>query len=539
MQLRWTVVGLAVLVAGLAWAQGGPTVWVASPWVHVLRDSPPGTDTTIRLQAAGNETESFRFIVRAGTAAVEVAGVTVSPLQGPGAALPAGQVALFREHYLELAKPSYRSKAQPGWYPDPLIPFVDPFTGKPPAGGQYQALPCQVAAGQNQGFWGDVQVPKGAKPGVYRGKVTVALTGQPGVELPLRLEVLDFSLPDTFSMRSNFGSLGRVVNQAGLKPGTPEAEQLLDRSLRLFLAHRCQPSTVGTVWPKYTPDQGMNDQETGERLRHVVEDLHVNSLALPFPWGEGPDKCRAYLKALAAYLRQKGWLQYGYLYLRDEPNNAEEYQTVREQGKVIREADPGLRRMCTEQTVSSNPAWGDLYGAVDIWCPLWGLWDEPTAATRLQQGEELWSYTALCQGPDGTPWWQVDFDPVMFRAPFWTSWRYGVTGFLYWSSTYWDRYDPWVKPYFRDSYWGEGILVYPGGPAGLSCPAPSIRLKLIREAMEDYEYMTLAAGKGHRAETDEIVRGVASSFQNWDRQPYSYQAARRQLADLITGSEGH
>jgi len=245
------------------------------------------------------------------------------------------------------------------------------------------------------------------------------------------------------------------------------------------------------------------------------------------------------------------------MYLKDEPNNAEEYEIVRGQGALIHEADPEIARMCTEQTVTSNPEWGDLYGAVDIWCPLWGLWDEPTANQRLELGERLWSYTALCQGPEGTPWWQIDMDPLHFRAPFWTSWTYDITGFLYWSSVYW-AYETmegaWERPAFRDNYWGEGMLLYPGTPAGIAGPVTSIRLKLAREALEDYEYMAMAAALGgegrlitrmgrermemvrepdSEAQVDALVADVASSFRDWSHNAADYERARERLAQMI------
>ena len=114
------------------------------------------------------------------------------------------------------------------------------------------------------------------------------------------------------------------------------------------------------------------------------------------------------------------------------------------------------------------------------------------------------------------------------------SWRYGITGFLYWSSVYWPPdHDPWVNPHFRDKYWGEGMLLYPGKPVGVEGPVTSIRLKLIREAMEDFETMTLAAEAGRKSKVDRIVRGLARSFTDWERDPEGYMVARAELAEVI------
>jgi hypothetical protein len=62
---------------------------------------------------------------------------------------------------------------------------------------------------------------------------------------------------------------------------------------------------------------------------------------------------------------------------------------------------------------------------------------------------------------------------------------------------------------------------------------PSIRLKLIREALEDFEYMTLAAKQGHKSEVDGIVGSLARSFTDWSQDPEAYIAARAKLAALI------
>src|SRR5690348_1075091 len=55
----------------------------------------------------------------------------------------------------------------------PLIPFVDPSTGEPPAGGTYIAAPVELAGGHNLVVWVDVAVPVNARSGEYEGHYTV------------------------------------------------------------------------------------------------------------------------------------------------------------------------------------------------------------------------------------------------------------------------------------------------------------------------------------------------------------------------------
>ncbi|MHB8898659.1 MAG: DUF4091 domain-containing protein [Thermoguttaceae bacterium] len=523
------VLSLLVGLSGAAAARGqAPVVWVASPWQHVLRSTEPGAARAAEIVAARNEFEPLRVIVRAGDKALSDVRVEAAALVGPAGRIEASNVALFREHYIDVFKPSPRSKAPTGWYPDALVPLAG-GTDAP----QTPPAPMSVEAGTNQGIWADVYVPRDTAPGEYSGPITVTADGAKIGSVPVKVRVLPFTLPDTIAVRSNFGSLGSgLARHLGMDTDSKEFAAVEDRYIDTLLAHRAIPSSLGNVWPKWTPEGGIDDSASGERLRMMVEERHVNSLCVPFAYRSEPEKCRAYLRDMGAYLKAKGWLDLAYIYMEDEPNDAEQYETVRKQGEMIRES--GIRRMCTEQTVTSNPEWGNLYGAVDIWCPLWCLYDEPTARQRQELGEEIWTYTALCQGKGTAPFWQIDFAPVHFRAPFWVNWHYDAKGFLYWSSIYWGKdQDPWTRPHFRDSFWGEGMLLYPGKTVGLAGPAPSIRLKLVREAMEDFEYMTLAAGQGHKAEVDQIVDGLVSSFDQWSQTPDDYRAARAKLAALI------
>lgn len=523
------VLSLLVGLAGLGpvWSQE-PVVWVASPWQHVLRSTEPGEAKSAEIVAARNEYEPLRVILRAGSRALANVHVEASDLTGPAGQIEASHVALFREHYINVFEPSHRSTAPTGWYPDALIPIAGGD-----AAAKYPPMPVHIEPGTNQGVWVDVYIPRDTAPGEYSGTITVTADGARLGSVPVALRVLPFTLADKIAMRSNFGGLGGgLARHLGMDAGSKEFAAVEDQYIDTLLAHRAIPSSLGNIWPKWTLEGGIDDSSSGERLRAMVQDRHVNSLCVPFAYRTEPEKCRAYLRDMAAYLRSKGWLDLAYIYLEDEPNDAEQYETVRQQGELIRES--GIQRMCTEQTVTSNPEWGTLYGAVDIWCPLWCLYDEKTARERQTLGEEIWTYTALCQGKGAAPFWQIDFSPVQFRAPFWVSWHYGVKGFLYWSSIYWTKgQDPWTTPHFREQYWGEGMLLYPGRDAGLRGPVPSIRLKLIREALEDFEYMTLAGQQGHKAQVDEIVASLARSFDDWSHSPDAYMAARAKLAALV------
>lgn len=514
------------------------TVWVASPWERVLKTTPKGELKSAAVKAAANEYEPFRIIIHNdGKSQVTGLNVSVSNLENAEASINSKNVRLYRANYVKIEKPSYATSNPSGWYPDPLIPFLNDSSA---AGAVFTASPFSIDTLQNVEIWCDLFVPKGTKPGIYQGNVYITKENKRLGTVPVKVEVFSFELPDDISMQSHFGSFRHAAGPLKLDVSSQEYSDLQELFNRELLANRAVPATPENVWPEWDEKKGLIENGESERIRKLVEEDHFNALDIPFRYNEQPAKCRKYLSETAKWLKNLGYIDLAYVYMEDEPNTPEQYEIVRKQGALIKSADPVIGRMCTEQTITSNPAWGDLYGAVNIWCPLWGLWDEKTAAERLAAGEKLWSYTALCQCSSKTPWWQIDMEPLNFRAPMWISWNYDITGFLYWTSVYWEGkslQDVWTSPVFRNEYWGEGILLYPGEPAGIKGFVPSMRLKLYREAEEDYEYMVLASKIAGKEEVTKIVKTVATSFQDWNHNREKYDQARQQLADIIIKSK--
>jgi hypothetical protein len=184
---------------------------------------------------------------------------------------------------------------------------------------------------------------------------------------------------------------------------------------------------------------------------------------------------------------------------------------------------------------------------VDIWCPLFCLHDPETATKRLALGESIWTYTALCQGKEPSPWWHIDYPLLNYRVPAWMAWHCHMTGLLYWGGmSHWTQVDdPWTdgRTYGRNRgekgpiYNGEGTIVYPARPVGYDGIVASLRLKALRDSIEDYEYLAILERKGLRAEAEKIVLPLTDSFFRWDPSPRKYQEARAKLAALIVGPQ--
>lgn len=516
-------------------------VTVVDSLTRVRPKDAPGTAAEASIKAARNEAEAFQIIVHAGDAGLKAVNASVTDLKGEGGVLSSRNIALFREHYVQVSVPSPKAKEPPGFIPDALIPFPEPGAKPPATPPRYPAAPFAVAPNSNQPLWVEVWVPKDAAPGDYAGTVTVTAEGEKPVDVPVRLTVWDFVLPEIPTLRTNFGGLGKrlLMGHGGFKPDTPPYRDLERRYAASMAAHRLSPPIPPYLRPPVKPDGSISPQETHAALKDWIEKNHVTGIPLNLigadPAGKDRDRNVKFLQSSWAYLKENGWEKYAYVYVLDEPGTKEAYEEVRRRAKMIHEAQPGLKVLCTEQPTPEDPAWGTLVGCVDIWVPLWSLFDEKSVAERQKAGQEVWSYTTFCQGKKGedNPYWELDFPLLNYRIPAWTTRRYGLTGLLYWTVVYWPETDPWVNPLsLKQQYNDEGVLYYPGAEAGIDGPVASLRLKALRDGLEDYEYLVLAGEAGAVK-----AKALAESWTKWETDPSKLLAAREELAKIIVGKK--
>jgi len=560
--MRWiSEAALACLVLAASLTEGaGLTAWVVTHTRRILRADPPGPTREARLAAARGEWEAFQVLVRSDR---PVKGIRLVPgdLKGPGGSvIRAADARLYRQHQFHLTRPTYRNKNfRPGWYPDPLIPFRHPLTREPLAGGRFVAVPFDLPAGQTHGFFVDIYAPPGIPAGDYSGAYRLVATDSTSVEIPVKLTVWDFTLPAVPTLKTAFGSPARRMRayyrwraRAGKEKEPTDWAAIEAQCAELLSRHRFNATPPpGTIAPQPQPDGSFRiPDDQIEAFKRFVERYHVNAFCVPHPRGvvKDPEKERAKLEAwlhswdaVAAALGRPDFVFY--TYLKDEPNDQEAYRYVQKWGRAVKRARSVVKVLVVEQTWPQEPTWGTLYGAVDIWCPLFSLFDPESAARRQALGETIWTYTALCQRRP-TPWWHTDYPLLNYRVPAWIAWHYRIRGLLYWGGmSYWRGVeDPWTDPanYKHRGgkgpvFNGEGMLVYPGRAAGYEGIAPSLRLKALRDSIEDYEYLALAERAGRAAQGEKIIAPLVKSWFEWEKDPSAYERARARLAALIVG----
>ncbi|SHE12783.1 Uncharacterised protein [Chlamydia abortus] len=452
-------------------------VWVPSNTQKVMLDEPFPADANrvMKLEAARNEFESGQVIVKAENNPLRKLQVSISDLKQQGGPAKIGKehIQLFRQHYIKVTTsttPAYPK----GWYPDALIPLE----GK-----------LEVAAGENQGIWVKVYVPKGIPAGSYTGEIQLHETGNP-VRIPVELTVWDFELTDESHSKTGFGVWGGPVQEAHGNVQGEEAWKYIEKYYWASVEQRLTPG--------YLPIPDKDIDEYIERAARFINDPRISAYRLPYYRDAQGEPNKEKIKELVDKLREKGMLDKGYFYVSEidepvpHPNAPNHYDRVKVINDALKEAAPDVPHLVTIQPLD------ELLGDVDIWTPEIDKYDYDFARERQAAGEHVWWYTSVFP-KHPFPSYHLDDDLVGTRLLTWMQHDYGVEGTLYWATTQFQKYNAAEKKYVSRDVWkdplafpganGDGYLFYPGTKIGIDGPIGTIRLEVLRESMEDYEYL--------------------------------------------------
>lgn len=510
------------------------------------------------LQAARNEWEPFLVLMRDDQGLTNV-NVTATDFTGPGE--PITDVELYRVHYVPVAAdeishhPGDPSKA--GWWPDGLVPFVDHFVGQDRDG-----APFDVQPDFTQAVFADVFVPAGQTPGTYSATVTVTADDRPEWSGEVTLEVWNFALPNGLSLESHYSYSQSAMCDYHTQHGNPPDCDTLNHWYFLeYARHRMSPYR----WEKNKPPYEYNE-ETGvltvdwtqwdiDHAPYLDGEFYkpgyeFQSIDIPRSFGGIPGDLtqeewdHLHWSAWGAHFREKGWLEKAWMRLPDEPGPSQ-YDDLAELAARLHAADPDLQPFVTEQY---DARLGD---DIDIWCPDEPLFSDstpfppyPEEYDRLRaEGAKTWWYNCVSAtlGLDYANH-MVDQESSYMRIWLWLTRRYNFTGILFWRIQYlWGRQDVWEDMY-ADNYLcqGDGTLFYPGTIDKIGgetdVPIPSIRIKILREAMEDYEYFHILDEMGENEWVDAVTRTVAPKTYQWEHDWQKLLDWRTTVAKKILGT---
>jgi hypothetical protein len=535
--------------------------------IHPNDPAPRDPAHAVKISAGRNEFEPFQVVFRAEDRDIENMDVDVTDLRGSGNGLIAKtNITVYLERYLDLKMPS-SIEGGTGEWPDPLVPRIDAYSHE-----RRNAFPFKLTRGRNQPVWVDVYVPLKTPAGTYRGNVQVLSAGKVTLNIPIALDVWDFDLPSTSSLITTFAfsgtpaarhHLGRTVSDKDVAAITSVYEKAalwhritLDGSSGLPPAVSEKNGSVTVNWDTYDRHFAPFLDGTVFSNTDPLPGARFTSVALHTPPSVSvPNGQIQFWKQAAAHFRQKGWFDRLFNYLWDEPAKTQ-FAPMLERGAMVRRADPAIKNLVTAPL---HKDWSDV---IDIWTPVINCFErkldkdycEMTVSrgeygSELAHGKRLWWYQAcsthgcnIVGGEYFTGWpgLMIDDAGIRNRIMEWMTWKYGIEGELYFNTNeaYFKKKDPWADVHLFGGN-GDGTLFYPGRPDAIggttNIPVESIRLKLIREGLEDYEYLVmLAKRKGNKAAED-VINSFIRNLYDFDHDPSKLYAARERIARALDG----
>jgi hypothetical protein len=482
-------------------------------------------------------------------------------------------IELFAETYIKVSDrtewgiPSARplpDKLHTGWIPDPLIPLDSRTTSDSGS----SSMPFDIGAGNNQGVWVDIFIPKDAPAGHYGGTIQISQGDSVSHSVPLSLRVYDVTLPDTVHLHNHFFfCYPTITARHGIERGTSKYWEMFRVYSNFFHRHRLDlvdgTQTLDTfkvhlasyyTGQYYSPRYGYDGPGVGVGN----QTYSIGTYDQPSSgWRSGfyPDSAWAWQAAADAW---EGWFQANapsvirFKYMQDEPRYCD-YPAVREKAGWIRSSSGPGKTLDILVTTRMSPV---LYGYVNYWMLTGNAggvdsggtvgFDVPVARARKAAGDKIGIYNGN-RPSSGEPGALDNFATDARVIP-WICWKYDVDQYFYWEIAFYAELglNPWTAPTPGTMiYTGEDRL-FPDQDRGVRGPLASIRLKNLRRGFQDYEYLWLArrAGVGMDAIVDAVVPAAFNDYNGntftcqsdqplWASKGFAYEDARRQLAELI------
>lgn len=560
-------------------------LWRASSGWKIPRQRalPQTVARGLTLRLARNEREALQLVLRPNQDLTNVL-VRVEEMQYGNHKLPLEGIDVWRVGYVPIQTPSDATGVAADW-PDPLLP---------------QVAPRVLSADQNHAYWIRVQAPGGCAAGIYRGTVKVQADGI-DLTVPMSVEVYDFELPEVLSCETALGFNPHTVWRYHGVSDVAQKHALLEQYFTIFKESRISvynPTPLDNWHVEWLNVESQDPQkiepkfdwsawdaameEALQRYHFATVRLNVSGLgggtfhsrSEPEILGYSADSpaydilMGKYLSEIEKHLDTKGWLDKVYIYWFDEPE-PKDYDFVMRGFATLKKHAPRLRRMLTEQVEEA------LVGGPNLWCPVLHLFDQPGNAARRAAGDQFWWYICCVpKAPYVTEF--IDHPATELRVWLWQTWAAKVSGILIWDTVYWHsniaypdgggRQNPYLDPMSWVSGYGvasgtknpwgngDGRLVYPplaaatGAPSApvLEAPVVSLRLEMLRDGLEDYEYFvllnTLLQKHGAKLALRErtalegllqVPKAVSASLTNFTDDPAPLEEHRDKLARAI------
>lgn len=489
-------------------------IWFQHSFHKTKPDDTPGSMQTYEMSLAKNETEGCQIVLKSEENMDSIALHVGDFTDDQGNTIPAQ---LYKIYYIPTADGKF--------FPDPIPPLKGSFS--------LQKNRCEAVL---------LQVASTAKTpaGTYTGKLTVKSGEQVLRTISVQAKVWDFALPVTPSCETAMGIIKpNIAKKHGISVNSLEATELYKQYYEFLLSKRISPYNLPVDLLDEEADQYLNDER-------------MTSFLIPFPSSD--ELLKRYADKLDTHPE---WKRKGMFYPVDEPALREHYEELFAAVERIKKAGDGLHiatpffrnpRYNTEQDAVDM-----LTGKIDVWVAKSFLWNDnnmisvkkftpsKTFAQRMldrqASGDRVWWY--VCWEP-GNPYNNLflDMEGLQHRLLFWQQVQNHVTGFLYWSTTWWGETENLWKDMatvktLDKKVLGDGSLLYNGNEVGTDGPVSSLRLEAIRDGIDDIDYFTIAEKELGRSFVDECIAEVSTSLEKYTSDEELFMGIRKKLGDAI------
>lgn len=472
---------------------------------------------SIKINAAKNEYESFQVIItNKDDKALEINNIDVSDLKSSSK-----NSSLISKKNVEVFYVGYVNEK----YPDVLFPAnIDKYRN------EFRG----IAKGENFNLWIIIYVPPDMKASEYEGHVYLKANNKT-YNIPILLKVWNFTLPRRTNVKTQLFTIHYKEIESRYKKDvfSEEYERFIKNIFEEYKKHRISPGYATPVplnllykskkydseyiakyfekWCKYWTDTG----------------LDCNRIQMP----ETIDDIEKYSGSIYKIIKRNGWLDRVYIKLPyDEAIKGKNVDENMKWAKAIRKIMPdikiyhtfdGLKRGLTKDILNTYS------GYVDIWSLENNAYFKNSDIRsfinkRVQQGENMsWYIHGRMMV------WKPLED---LRYSFWEMWANDVSMVSLWRTNFWSK--PQQKSVVgkevrmpEKNTWrekkgigttntregiGNGTLFWPDDDRVLN----SIRLEVIRDGIEDYEYFIIAKKSNINIDTLKARENILKQREN-------------------------
>lgn len=259
------------------------------------------------------------------------------------------------------------------------------------------------------------------------------------------------------------------------------------------------------------------------------------------------------------------WLKKACIYVSDEPNDMDKVRTFEQTVARLERLCPDIKIFVTFYNDFMYDDTRDVVqyfmDTVDIIAASFACFDDgflyktndvkgkfPTLKNRTdaykQLGNKVWTYVGWDPGPeDGYTNILLNEKGIDHRVLFWQQYDYGSQGFLYWAANYWEMTgNPWTNmatfTMLGKTVYGDGSLLYNGNRVGVDGACPSLRLEIVKDGIEDFALLSMAAEKLSEDEFEDIMNKVSRSLTLHTGSSEIFYKARKELGNAIEAALG-